>query len=1175
MSKISKQLPDNISQEEDTESTSRIKKIKSIIENSDDSDLTKQFKRLLNLYLANLTKITNNNIPELEVRFGTKKIKSISRINFYNVIKSIISNNFKLESENYYLKIITDNELSNIRTQINGLPNIQHYCKFDNIINIEDEKNLEFINKDYFINNDKKIYPVDFDEFNFRISFQVEKNYNKSDSQIQDIISKWTSTKKIFRYIKRFEYRHPTLPFLLHFSIVKTSKSHNGKFIPEFNIKESNVFNSLEHYEIEIELNNHIIDSTSKYSLGEELYNDLKKTIKYILIGLQESNFPVAISEQNNILSNYLKLIKGKDYLADKKYTSKDFIGPSSLTLQLENLLDESHINNTNKYIPNIRTNYTVTDKADGMRKLLYINSDGKLYFVTSLLTIEFTGCFTENKELFNTIVDGEHILHNIKNEYINTFAVFDIYFINSKNVTGLPFIKDKDKDKDSSRLVILNSMINTININLRSILPTANPPLEIKIKKFYANNIFQGSAKILSDIEKGLYNYNTDGLIFTPANTGVASNKIGIVAPNYKTTWNESFKWKPPEFNTIDFLVKYEKNDMGSVNIKNIYNTGTNTTSNNEVYNYLTLILHVGFDEKKHGYINPCNDIINDYISTSKEYSSDNYKPGRFYPTNPSDETAYICNIMGKIDESNNIKIYTEDGDEIEDNTIIEFKYDHSKETNWKWIPIRVRYDKTSELRAGLKNFGNAYHVANSNWHSIHNPVTEKIIKSGSNIKIDNADDDVYYNKVDTYSETRCLRDFHNLYVKNILIEKISQKGNTLIDYACGKGGDLPKWINAELEFIFGIDLSKDNIENRLNGACARYLNYNKKYKNMPKALFINGNSSINIKSGDAAITEKNKRIIKAIFGEGTKNEATLGKGVYKNYGIASNGFNISSIQFAIHYMFENETILNSFINNVAECTALNGYFIGTCYDGNKVFNKLESINMNESLTLFKNDKKIWEITKKYTNNEFNDDNTCFGYGIDIYQESINKTFREYLVNFKYLTRILENYGFVLLDNDELKKIGLYSSIGNFNQLYELLSEDVKKNKSLLNKIGKSLDISEEEKEISFLNNYFVFKKVRNVNKDKEDIKESEKTLNNSKEELKELLELDEDVYAVEKDSMLHESKIEIKKYEKEKSEKEKKSQSDKEKSEKEKKLKIKMDIDEKIKKMKSKSKK
>ena len=613
-----------------------------------------------------------------------------------------------------------------------------------------------------------------------------------------------------------------------------------------------------------------MIDSNIKYSKGEELYNDLKKTIKYILIGLQESNFPIGISEQNIIAENYFKLIKGKEFLKDKKYTSKDFIGPSSSTLQLENLLDEVEINDTNKYIPNIRNNYTVTDKADGMRKLLYVNSDGKLYFITTLLTIEFTGCFTENKDLFNSILDGEHILHNKKNEFINLFAVFDIYFINNKNVTGFPFIiekkvedsKDSKDSKDSSRLVILNSFINTLNINLKSILPTKKPILDIKIKKFYSTNIFQGCSKILSDIEKGLYNYNTDGLIFTPANTGVASNKVGVLAPSYKITWNESFKWKPPEFNTIDFLVKYEKNDLGIVNIKNIYNDGINTTTGTQVYNYLTLILHVGFDERKHGYINPCNDIINDYINTSKDNRSDNYKPARFYPTNPSDESAYICNIMGKIDESNNIKIYTEDGEEIEDNTIVEFKYDKSKDTHWKWIPIRVRYDKTSELRSGNKNFGNAYHVANSNWHSIHNPITEKIIKTGTNIKIDNADDDIYYNKVDTMSETRCLRDFHNLYVKNILIEKISNKGNILIDYACGKGGDLPKWINAELEFVFGIDLSKDNIENRINGACARYLNYCKKYRNIPKALFINGNSSINIKNGDAATNEKNKRI-------------------------------------------------------------------------------------------------------------------------------------------------------------------------------------------------------------------------------------------------------------------------------------------------------------------------
>ena len=49
------------------------------------------------------------------------------------------------------------------------------------------------------------------------------------------------------------------------------------------------------------------------------------------------------------------------------------------------------------------------------------------------------------------------------------------------------------------------------------------------------------------------------------------------------------------------------------------------------------------------------------------------------------------------------------------------------------------------------------------------------------------------------------------------------------------GKGGDFPKWIAAKLSFVFGIDIAKDNIENRLDGACARFLTYRKKFKVMP----------------------------------------------------------------------------------------------------------------------------------------------------------------------------------------------------------------------------------------------------------------------------------------------------------------------------------------------------
>ena len=50
-------------------------------------------------------------------------------------------------------------------------------------------------------------------------------------------------------------------------------------------------------------------------------------------------------------------------------------------------------------------------------------------------------------------------------------------------------------------------------------------------------------------------------------------------------------------------------------------------------------------------------------------------------------------------------------------------------------------------------------------------------------------------------------------------------------------------KWIDAKLNFVLGVDKSKDNLENRINGACARYLDTHK-VKHMPYAVFLNGTS-------------------------------------------------------------------------------------------------------------------------------------------------------------------------------------------------------------------------------------------------------------------------------------------------------------------------------------------
>jgi hypothetical protein len=414
----------------------------------------------------------------------------------------------------------------------------------------------------------------------------------------------------------------------------------------------------------------------------------------------------------------------------------------------------------------------------------------------------------------------------------------------------------------------------------------------------------------------------------------------------------------------------------------------------------------------------------------------------------------------------------------------IVEFKYDDLKEEGWKWIPLRVRYDKTADLNAGGNNYGNAYHVANNNWHSIHNPITEDMITNGKNIPEFVIREDVYYNRSKEETSTRSLRDFHNLFVKKKLIVGAANRGDTLIDYAVGKAGDLSKWMAAKLKFVFGVDISKDNIHNQLDGACARYLKERKRTSenNMPRALFVVGNSSLNIRNGTALATDKDKQVMNAVFGKGPKDAELLGKGVIKQYGVAANGFKISSCQFAIHYFFENATTFHSFLRNIAECTKLDGYFIATCYDGQTVFNKLKNIESGESISIFKNERKIFEITKKYDQSGFPEDEMSLGYAIDVYQESINQILREYLVNFKYFIRIMEDYGFVLVTKDEAKQMNLPDGSVLFDELFNYMETEIKMNPRKEADYGKAMLMSIEEKNISFMNRYYVFKKLRNV---------------------------------------------------------------------------------------------
>jgi|UniRef100_A0A6C0IN82 hypothetical protein len=1048
---------------------------------------------------------------ELEIKFSTmRNSPRVTRTDYDNVLKQLLSLGFTsknmrgeymLRINNEYLDATSArHKMSNIRTEVSGFSAVQEYCKTNDIVKLLNDplySRSVSMQKKYKAPSSKEnegkegfIESVDFRDFDFRASYNVEETFNtiSRTGLVKSTVDNWNKSKKTFRYLNRITLTHEDYPVKVDISIVKSSKIIRGGMERTYTTTESNVFYANENYEIEIEVDNSMIGPNTKYTDIKAVMESLKKVAKFVMMGLQETKFPVSKSEYNNIKSQYLKLIQ-----QDPEYNleSKHFVGPSSYTLQLSHIQEVDEENTE----PNIRTGYTVTDKADGERRIMFITHTGHAYLINTNMKLLFTGAKTSNEKYFNTLLDGEIILHDKNGKYINLYAVFDVYFINKIDVRSHlfaePNIKDvaSKKDDKKSRFNLMNEVVN--NLNLHSVVKDTNTPIRISVKTFHVGtdtySIFSGCSTILKRIDDGLFEYNTDGLIFTPANLGVGSNIIGEAGPLRKITWEHSFKWKPSEFNTIDFMVTTVKNDRDEDVVNTMFEQGVNAATSSQYKEYKVLTLRCGFDEKVHGYINPCQDVLNDTIPSYRDERGENttgYHAMQFIPTNPYQEDAGICNLMLAPDANGDNKMYTEEKDVIEDNTIVEFSYDSSRENGWNWVPLRVRYDKTSELRRGVKNFGNAYHVANSNWHSIHYPVTAQMIRTGQNIPEDTRDDDVYYKKTKGVSYTYSLRDFHNLYVKSKLINGVSDKKDTLIDFACGKGGDLPKWIKAKLSFVFGIDLSPDNIENRLDGACARYLNYKKTTKNIPNALFVIGNSEYNIRSGQAIETDKGKQITASVFGNNARDEK-LGKGVVKSYAIGEEGFNISSCQFALHYFFKDKHVLHRFLANIAECTKIGGHFIGACYDGSKIFNLLKDKDLGQEVELYHKNKKIWGVKKLFPEDTFEDNVSSLGYTIKVFQESINNYIDEYLVNFDYFTRMMINYGFQVVNDRDAEDMGFPSGSASFETLYNRMNNDFKKNPRMTNDYGQASKMQSYEKTISFNNRYFIFKKISNVNVD------------------------------------------------------------------------------------------
>jgi len=1053
---------------------------------------TPSLSDLLDVYNKALQKNASSKYTDIEFEVRFKRVQSSS---FDKLYDELIMRGFSVEFNKYLLRIMVtyqkgqDEEgqrepMSNIRVELDDMNHIQELCS-NNTLN----SGARFISKRNV--DEKHNGPYMINDYNMRVSIQKEVERSKQTSeQVLQIKNRWDNSYKLFRYIYRTSLIHEDFPNIrIDLSKIRTNRDKTVYFM------DSNVLTSNETYEIEIE----IINVPQEFNKEKKMHilSQLQNSIKFVLSSLQDSPFPVKYSELDKVYNNYMKMVgklQGDNNKKKKKFdkpskSGKDFIGPSSYTLQPINFVDDESIENVCLQ----RDSFCVTDKADGERKMLFIDVNNKLYFINTNLEIQFTGIKIEGLANYaNTLIDGEYITTNKYGVQISLYAAFDIYYYEGEDVRSRAFKSDdpvKKGKKIEPRYHLLRKVINNINENI--VYASQMNNLKLSVKSFFfsqpdrTDSLFVANNECLKHAQS--LEYETDGLIFTPMELGVTQEKKGDPIKNSKYTWGKSFKWKPPEFNTIDFLISVEKDPFNKPKMKQKMVDG-------ELVNYYVLKLFVGVDKTNHGLVGSQQKLLNEEFTQVKSGAefSNKYGPEEFYPTNPSDPLAHLCHIHLHLHEGK-MKMFTEEKQIFEDDTIVEFRYDKTaKDKMNSWIPLRLRDDKTKEYRVKKNNFGNAYHVANSNWHSIHDPVTPEILTGATEISKDellNSESSVYYNNNRNSkrenSHTIKLRKFHN-FVKEMIIKYVSSKkeNSTLIDMAVGKAGDLHKWINANIRAVLGIDISEDNIHNPHDGACKRYIelfSQKKMTRDSLFGMFITGDTSKSIETGHFDIhSPKNDKmvssnhILRCLMGT-TDIQKVKNDYLKNNYSIFSDKFDICSIQFAVHYMFEDKEKLYNFAKNVSDITHLGSYFIGTCYDGKLVREKLKDVAYNEAVDLYKGTTKIWSIRKKYQDDDdsfLEKSEMCLGKKISVFQESINKEFDEYLVNFDYFESVMNDHGFVL-DKDFAVDGQQMDSTERFENIYKMLYESKKGNKN---------NMTDAEKQISFLNRCFVFKKVNNM---------------------------------------------------------------------------------------------
>lgn len=421
----------------------------------------------------------------------------------------------------------------------------------------------------------------DMPEFGLRLRYAEESPL--PDDNVTELENAIVGKKetKWYRYAQRYSIPYAVLTsgtkVQIDFSSVKegTGRCFSGAQIVGIS---ANKVKDL--YEVEVELSNDTGPVTVKDI--EEARDPLKEILGFLIRHMQ-GNLSQVIHDNNEVTSNlrnYMDLCQGfwTKSLPTIQYNfinqtmlataAKYFIAPAIATIN-RNILKNKVLIGTES-----QTKYYFTDKADGLRCLLYINNKGHISLISKsglllgkrgqamdrMLNIWPTGLTIEGHE--DTVLDGELI--EVDSAYY--YLTFDIVIhkgtlVNTPSFADRYSIFKKIKAQTKHFSVIPKKFTDYTPAGFCSYISNSN------FERILDNHQAITGIKYTHE---GI-TYNLDGIVFQPAMESYQALSV---------TWASVYKYKPMSLLTVDLRLGYdrklEKSDGNTLNISKIEHPDT-----------------------------------------------------------------------------------------------------------------------------------------------------------------------------------------------------------------------------------------------------------------------------------------------------------------------------------------------------------------------------------------------------------------------------------------------------------------------------------------------------------------------------------------------------------------------------------------------------------------------